>query len=56
MEKIIEHTDGNHIYMKLKVDGRIEEIDYYVSSDTYKTTGDGTERREKIIEAFKKLY
>lgn len=61
MEKLIEHTYGSHIYMKLKLDsGIIAEIDVYLHNDgswTYKTTGDGNESlRNEIIDAYNKLY
>ena len=60
MEKIREHTDGTHIYMKLQLDdGAIEEIDVYFPDGKmlYKTTGDGDEaQRNHIISAFQTLY
>lgn len=63
MLKLAEHTYGNHIYMRMKLDnGRIEEIDVYLDKDgneTYRTSadpGNHLEVREQIIEAFKKLY
>lgn len=60
MERIREHTDGTHIYMKLQLDdGGIEEIDVYFPEGKmlYKTTGDGDEaRRNQIISAFQTLY
>lgn len=44
MQKLIEHTDGTHIYMKLVLDNkRIEEIDVYLKADgnhTYITSAD----------------
>lgn len=43
MIKLDEHTNGNHIYMKMKLDnGRIEEIDVYIREDGeyYKTSAD----------------
>lgn len=34
MEKLIEHTYGSHIYMKMRLDNkRIEEIDVYIGED-----------------------
>lgn len=34
MEKLIEHTCGGHIYMKMQLDNkRIEEIDVYIRED-----------------------
>ena len=59
MKKLIEHTYGTHIYMKMELDGRIEEIDVYVREDrwTYRTTGDNSpERRKQIMDAFCALY
>ena len=33
-EKLIEHTYGTHIYMKMRLDNkRIEEIDVYLRKD-----------------------
>ena len=66
--KLVEHTYGNHTYMKLRLDDkRIEEIDvYYTDTGTvYKTSADpGMELdpekhmiiRRKIIDAFKELF
>ena len=60
MEKIAEHTDGAHAYMKLRLnDGTVEEIDAYFSAagTRYRTTKDGDEdRRQEIISAFQSLY
>lgn len=60
MEKIAEHTDGAHTYMKLRLDdGAVEEIDAYFSAKgtRYRTTADGDGvRRQEIIFAFQKLY
>ena len=61
MEKLIEHTYGSHIYMKLELDGKIYEVDNYAGTDgewnTWKTTADSDPvMRERIIDAFKKLY
>ena len=59
MKKIIEHTYGLSIYMKLEIDGRIEEITEYLRNDGshYKTTGDNEPaRREAIIKAYNELY
>lgn len=72
MEKIIDHTYGTHIYMKMKLDnGRIEEIDVYFTDDGVKhvTSADhGMELysekeidsrkdlRKQIISAFNFLY
>ena len=67
--KLAEHTNGNHIYMRMRLDnGRTEEIDVYLGRDgntTYKTSADhGMElnpaaheaTRKEIIEAFNELY
>lgn len=43
MIKLEEHTNGSHIYMKMKLDnGRIEKIDVYIREDGehYKTSAD----------------
>lgn len=72
MEKLAEHTNGAHIYMRMRLDnGRIEEIDVYLRNDGehYKTSADhgmklyfGKELEEKqklraeIIQAFNALY
>ena len=60
MRKLIEHTYGGHIYMKMELDnGRIEEIDVFLREDgeCYKTSGDyNMELRKEIIKAFNKLY
>lgn len=67
--KLAEHTNGNHIYMRMRLDnGRTEEIGVYLDkagNTTYKTSADhGMElnpaahesTRRKIIEAFNELY
>ena len=61
MKKLVEYTCGSHIYMKMELDGKIEEIDIFAGTDGswnhYKTTGDSDpKRREKIIAAFNKMY
>lgn len=61
MVKLVEHTYGNHIYMKMQLDsGRIAEIDVYMTDngERYKTSADnGTEYdRMEIIRAFNELY
>ena len=67
MIKIIEHTYGNHIYMKMKLSNhRTEEIDVYFMPDgttKYVTSADHGEQteekialRNQIIEAFNLLY
>lgn len=71
-EKLVEHTYGTHIYMKMKLNnGRIEEIDVYLRNDGehYITSADhgmelykGEELekrkrlRQEIIDTFKELY
>lgn len=60
-EKLVEYTNASHIYMKMFIDGRIEEIDVYMDrygSPTYKTTADHADphRRQPIIDAFNELY
>lgn len=67
--KLAEQTNGNHIYMRMRLDnGRIEEIDVYLGRNgemTYKTSADhGMEldpvaherTRNEIIKAFNDLY
>lgn len=70
--KLVEHTYGTHIYMKMRLDnGRIEEIDVYLRNDGehYVTSVDhrmelykGKELeerkrlRQEIINAFNELY
>ena len=62
MKKLIEHTYGSHIYIKLMLDNeRIEEIDVYLKSDgnhTYITSADNSNNslRNDIINAFNRLY
>lgn len=58
MEKITEHTYGGSAFMKLKLNGKEYEVSVYFREEgqTYKTTADGTEDREKVIEAFNQLY
>lgn len=58
MKKIEEHTYGTHIFMKLEIDGKQYKVDCYLRNDgeTYKTSADGTEEREKVIAAFNELY
>lgn len=71
-KKLIEHTYGTHIYMKMRLDDkRIEEIDVYLRNDGkhYVTSADhGMELcsgkslkqkqklRQEIIDAFNELY
>ena len=63
MKKLIEHTYGGHIYMKIMPDnGRIGEIDVFLGKcggETYRTSADQSEdqeEREQIINAYKELY
>ena len=71
-EKLVEHTYGTHIYMKMKLDNkRIEEIDVYLRKDGehYVTSADHVmelcsreslkqkqKLRQEIIDVFNKLY
>ena len=70
--KLVEHTYGTHIYMKMRLDNkRIEEIDVYIRNDGehYVTSADqgmelykGKELedkkrlRQEIIDTFNELY
>lgn len=58
IKKITEHTYGGSAFMKLKLNGKEYEVSVYFREDgqIYKTTADGTEDREKVIEAFNQLY
>lgn len=60
MRKIREQTDGPHIYMMLELDGVIYEVDRCAGIDYswnhYRTTADGTSKRDAVIDAFNKLY
>lgn len=58
MKKIIEHTYGTHIYMKLELNNNIYEVDCYIreNGNEYKTTADGTAERQAVINAFNELY
>lgn len=60
MKKVMEHTYGNHVYMKIELDGKTQEIDVYFSEGktVYKTAADNKNKgeREKIINAFNLLY
>ena len=59
MKKITEHTNGTHIYMKMELNGKIQEIDVYLtnSGEVYRTTADSNEKeREEVINAFNFLY
>ncbi len=63
--KLAEHTDGTHIFMRLRLDNkRIEEIDAYITESgwTYHTSADNNpdlpkpEIRAQIIKVFHQLY
>lgn len=62
--KLEEHTYGTHTYMKMRVNGRIEEIDVYwrENGPIYHTSADNNpeypklEIRAMIIEAFNVLF
>lgn len=61
MRKLVEHTYSSHIFMRLELNGKIEEISCYCGTDckwsAYRTTADGDERRRAaIIAAFNELY
>lgn len=60
MKKLIEHTYGLSIYMKLKLDnGYIAEVNEYFRNDgtIIKTTADNDpELRKQVIAAYNKLY
>lgn len=63
MKKLIEHTYGSSIYMKILMDdGKEEEINRYCGVDYswnhYRTTADeiSESRRNEIISAFHELY
>lgn len=59
-KKLVEHTYSNHIFMRLEVDGEVHEVSNYAGVDskwdTYRTTADGTEKRDAVIQAFNELY
>lgn len=63
--KLCEHTNGTHVYMRMKLDsGRIEEVDAYATETGWKyhTSADNNpnlpkpEVRAQIIAAFNELY
>ena len=70
--KLVEHTYGTHIYLRMRLDNkRIEEIDVYLrnNGDHYVTSadhgmelcsGESLKRKQKlrqeIIDAFNELY
>lgn len=58
MKVLEEHTYGLHIYMKLEIDGNEYEIDCYLrdEGEIYRTSADGTEMRDVVIDAFHQLY
>lgn len=60
VKKLTEQTSGNHIFMRLSIDDEVFEISCYCGTDYkwnhYKTTADGTEKRQAVIDAFNLLY
>lgn len=58
MRKIKEYTYGTHIYMMLELGREMYEVDCYLreSGAIFKTTADGTEKRNDVIAAFNALY
>lgn len=54
MQKLIEHTYGTHIYMKIRLDnGRIEEIDVYIKENgemIFRTSADHGAELDKTEE------
>lgn len=58
IKKITEHTYDDHAFMKLEIDGKIYEVSCYFreNGQSYKTSADGTPKREKVIAAFNELY
>lgn len=60
MDKLIEHTYGLHIYVKLRLDnGYIAEVSEYLRNDgsTIKTTADNDpDLRREVIAAYHALY
>lgn len=56
--KLAEHTYGLHIYMRMAINDEKYEISvcFTDNGEIIKTTADGTRMREKVIEAFNKLY
>ena len=58
MKKLYEQTYGTSIFMRIELNGEIQEISCYLRNDGehYKTTADGTEKRKAVIDAFNKLY
>lgn len=62
--KLVEHTYGTHTFMRMRVNGRIEEIDVYwrENGPAYHTSADNSpdlpkpEIREMIIDAFNELF
>lgn len=57
MKKLVEHTYGLHIYMKMELDnGRIEAIDVYLRDDGEHYKVSSPEIEDEIIAAFNALY
>ena len=57
MKKLVEHTYGLHIYMKMELDnGRIEAIDVYLRDDGEHYRVSSPEIKDEIVAAFNALY
>lgn len=57
MKKLVEHTYGLHIYMKMELDnGRIEAIDVYLRDDGEHYRVSSPEIEDEIIAAYHALY
>ena len=57
MKKLVEHTYGLHIYMKMELDnGRIEAIDVYLRDDGEHYKVSSPEIADEIIATFNALY
>ena len=61
MEKLAEHTDGTHTYMRMNIRGHVCEIDVYwrESGRTYRTSESESPSypsRQEIIDAFEMLF
>ena len=57
MKKLVEHTYGLHIYMKMELDnGRVEAIDVYLRDDGEHYRVSSPEIEDEIIAAFHALY
>ena len=61
MKKLLEHTYGGSIFMRLEHNGKIYEVSNYAGVDGswehFKTTADDNpELRDRLIAAFRALY